>query len=58
VEKLSSEEVCPMYQFWRDDCRRSGAAGLASAGEHCSLAAMGMRREDPVATGSLAPVTP
>lgn len=57
VRKMSSEEVCPMIQFFREDCRRDGAMGLTLAEEHCSLGALGLRREEPVATGSIGPAS-
>lgn len=52
VQKLSSEDVCPMYQFWREDCTRAGKTHEMGALGHCAPAAMGMR-EDEIATGSI-----
>jgi hypothetical protein len=56
VRKLSSEDGCPMYMFWRDDCRRDGATGIAVEGvSHCTMGAMGLRRDDEITTGSIVP---
>lgn len=54
VRKLSSEEICPTYQFWREDCRRDGQLGLVNEGtlRHCSPAALGLADQD-IATGSI-----
>ena len=52
--KLSSEEVCPMYSFWRDDCTRAGKLGEMPALFHCGRDAMGLRSDD-VGTGSIRP---
>ena len=53
VQKLSSEDVCPMYQFWREDCTRAGKTREMAALGHCSPDAMGMGQDD-LATGSIA----
>lgn len=54
VRKLSSEEICPIYQFWREDCRQDGQLGLVNEGtvRHCSRAALGLADQD-IATGSV-----
>lgn len=52
--KLSSEEVCPMYAFWRDDCTRAGRLGNVAALEHCGPAAIG-QPSDRLVTGSIRP---
>lgn len=56
VRKLSSEEICPTYQFWREDCRRDGQLGLVNdvVRAHCGAAALGLRDAD-IATGSIRP---
>ena len=63
--KMSSEEICPMYAFWRDDCTRAGKLGEYGARGHCGPAAMGLRddmglrsglgRREDLTTGSVRP---
>lgn len=61
VRKLSSEEICPTYQFWREDCRRDGQMGLVNGAvlAHCGAAALGLSEAE-LATGSIrqAPAAP
>ena len=52
--KLSSEEVCPMYSFWRDDCTRAGRLGEGAALGHCGPNALGLPA-DRLVTGSIRP---
>lgn len=53
--KLSSEEVCPMYAFWREDCLRAGTLGEMPALIHCGRDAMGLKSDDEISTGSIRP---
>ncbi len=53
--KLSSEEVCPMYSFWRDDCARADRMGATEAAGHCGPAAMGRADDRDLVTGSIRP---
>lgn len=55
VRKLSSEDVCPMYQFWREDCGRLAKLNPIppEALLHCSAAALGL--SDTLTTGSVSP---
>lgn len=53
--KLSSEEVCPTYAFWREDCLRAGTLGEMPALIHCGRDAMGLKSDDAISTGSIRP---
>lgn len=56
--KLSSEDVCPMYAFMRDDCNRLRANPNAEpfALAHCGVSAEGRARDEGLTTGSIAPL--
>lgn len=55
VRKLSSEDVCPMFQFWREDCARDAQLNLSHpmVAAHCGTALVDPDAD--IATGSLAP---
>lgn len=57
VHKLSSEDVCPMYSFMRDDCNRlrndPNAAPFALM--HCGISPADRARDEGLTTGSTTP---